>query len=46
MLVSSMLAGALWEVFGPSATFFAGAGFCLITLLGLALLQIRRKARS
>ena len=46
MLVSSMLAGALWDVFGPPATFFAGAGFCLITLLGLALLQIRRKARS
>ena len=46
MLVSSMLAGALWDVFGPSATFFAGAGFCLVTLIGLAVLQVRRKARS
>ncbi len=44
MLVSSMLAGALWDVFGPSATFFAGAGFCLVTLVGLAALRVRAKA--
>ncbi len=46
MLVSSMLAGALWDVFGPSATFFAGAGFCLVTLIGLAALRVRTQARS
>jgi MFS family permease len=42
MLVSSMLAGALWDIWGPAATFFAGAGFCALTLLGLASLRVRR----
>ncbi len=46
MLVSSMLAGALWDVFGSSATFFAGAGFCLVTLIGLAALRVRSQART
>lgn len=41
MLVSSMLAGELWDVFGSSATFFAGAGFSLVTLIGLAALRVR-----
>ncbi len=46
MLVSSMLAGALWDVFGPSATFFAGVGFCLVTLIVLAALRVQPGARS
>jgi MFS family permease len=41
MLVSSMLAGALWDIWGPAATFFAGAGLCVLTLLGLASLRMR-----
>ncbi|MEO7114371.1 MAG: MFS transporter [Caldimonas sp.] len=45
MLVSSMLAGALWDMFGPSATFFSGAGFCLVTLIGLAALRVRTTGR-
>lgn len=36
MLVASVLAGWLWERFGPAATFQAGAAFGLIALLGLA----------
>ena len=36
MLLSSVLAGALWDTWGSSATFLAGAGFCALTLLGLA----------
>ena len=42
MLASSMIAGALWDGFGSSATFFAGAAFCGVTLLGLAALRIGR----
>ena len=36
MLVASVLAGWLWESFGPAATFLAGAALSLIALLGLA----------
>ena len=42
MLVSSVLAGVLWDGFGSSATFLAGAGFCVLTLLGLLVLRLRQ----
>ena len=32
MLVASVLAGLLWEQFGASSTFYAGAAFCLAAL--------------
>jgi MFS family permease len=35
MLVASVLAGYLWDAFGPQATFLAGAGFASLTLIGL-----------
>ncbi len=35
MLLASVIAGLLWDRLGPAATFYAGAGFCLVTLLGL-----------
>lgn len=35
MLVASVLAGLLWDQFGASFTFYAGAAFCVIALLGL-----------
>lgn len=35
MFVASMLAGFLWEHFGPSITFYMGACFCVIALIGL-----------
>lgn len=37
LLAASTLAGFLWEHVGASATFIVGAGFCIVTLLGLAL---------
>ncbi len=43
MLVSSIVAGALWDAFGASGTFLAGAGFCVATLLSLALLHPPRR---
>jgi MFS family permease len=39
MLVASMLAGGLWDLFGPRGTFLAGAGFTAAALLALALLR-------
>jgi len=42
MLLASVIAGLLWDRLGASFTFYAGAGFCLLALLGLAL--VRRSA--
>jgi len=39
MLAASVIAGALWQGFGASVTFYAGAGFATLSLLGLALLR-------
>ncbi|CAM5194367.1 MFS family permease OS=Castellaniella defragrans OX=75697 GN=HNR28_001692 PE=4 SV=1 [Castellaniella defragrans] len=36
MLCASVIAGFLWDEWGASATFYAGAGFCVIALAGLA----------
>jgi hypothetical protein len=33
MLVASVLAGLLWDLLGPSATFVAGAAFSLVALV-------------
>ena len=34
MLAASVIAGVLWDAFGPSATFLAGAAFTAIAFLG------------
>jgi len=36
MFVASVLAGLLWDRLGASFTFYAGAGFCVITIVGIA----------
>ncbi|MBN9245787.1 MAG: MFS transporter [Mesorhizobium sp.] len=41
MLAASVIAGALWDLVGPEATFLAGAAFALLTVL--ALLPVRGK---
>ena len=47
MLTASVLAGFLWDQFGAPFTFYAGAGFCSIALVGLVWYQKRDdKARS
>ncbi|AXS81406.1 MFS transporter [Dechloromonas sp. HYN0024] len=33
MLLASLCAGFLWDLLGAAFTFYAGAGFCLLTLL-------------
>ena len=44
MLVASGVAGLLWDSLGAAATFLAGAGFCLLALLGLWLRTDRAPA--
>ena len=39
MLASSAIAGLLWDTFGSAFTFYVGAGFAALTVLGLALLS-------
>ncbi|HEY1243382.1 MAG TPA: MFS transporter [Hyphomicrobiaceae bacterium] len=45
LLAASILAGALWEVFGPQATFLAGAAFAAVALAGVLVLRKRGSAR-
>jgi MFS family permease len=35
LLLASVIAGALWSIFGPSATFMAGAAFAAVAVFGL-----------
>jgi MFS family permease len=44
MLVASVVAGALWDVYGPVATFLAGAAFTAFALVGL--LGLRKQFRK
>ncbi|MDT3684953.1 MAG: MFS transporter [Pseudorhodoplanes sp.] len=41
MLAASVVAGALWDLIGPQATFIAGAVFAALTVVGL--LPVRRR---
>ncbi|MGA6825980.1 MFS transporter [Nitrospira sp. NS4] len=43
MLIASVLAGFLWDQLGPSFTFYAGAVFCGIAVMGLTLYQVQNK---
>jgi MFS family permease len=44
LLFGSVIAGALWTSFGPSATFYAGAAFAAATAVGMALMRSQRAA--
>lgn len=44
MLAASVTAGLLWELLGPSFTFYAGAAFCVLALAAMALWRPRRAA--
>lgn len=46
LLLASVVAGALWDVSGPQATFLAGAIFTLITLVGLLPLRHQLDGRK
>ena len=46
MLLASGVAGLLWDRFGASFTFYAGAAFCLVALWGLAWQPILRMDKT
>ncbi|MCC8392368.1 MFS transporter [Paraburkholderia sp. MMS20-SJTR3] len=46
MLVASVMAGELWDRFGASATFYAGAGFCIATLVALSSSTTKRRGKT
>jgi MFS family permease len=43
LLAASLLAGELWQIVGPAATFYGGALFAALAFAGL-IWQIRRSA--
>lgn len=45
LLAASVIAGELWDVIGPEATFLAGAGFTALALLGLLAVRYRLAQR-
>lgn len=46
LLLASVIAGALWSGFGPSATFLAGAAFAGVAAVGLVVAAGRNPARG
>jgi MFS family permease len=43
MLVASITAGALWDLYGPAATFLLGAVFTTLALIGFVITQLRQR---
>lgn len=41
LLAASVIAGALWDMIGPQATFLAGAAFAALTVVGLVAIRNR-----
>lgn len=46
MLVASVLAGLLWDRLGTSFTFYAGATFCIVALIGLVWQPVKRLPKA
>jgi MFS family permease len=46
MLFASVLAGELWDSFGPAATFLAGAALSAIALIGLVVARVGTAAKQ
>jgi MFS family permease len=46
LLLASVIAGALWSIFGPEVTFAAGAVFAALTVFGLLAYKARPKAKK
>jgi MFS family permease len=42
MLIASVLAGGLWDAYGPTATFLAGGGLATVALVGLIIVRSGR----
>ncbi len=46
MLLASVIAGALWDAYGPMMTFLAGAAITSVALAGLALIEWRHRKQG
>ncbi|WP_373504680.1 MFS transporter [Aestuariivirga sp.] len=46
MLFASLIAGGLWDAYGPAATFYAGAAITAVALAGLVIVRARYSARA
>ncbi len=46
LFLASAIAGLLWNLYGAAATFFVGAFFALLAILGLALFRLTQSAQS
>jgi len=46
LLASSVIAGVLWDMRGSAFTFYAGAGFAALTLLGMAVRPAPKRRRA
>ncbi len=46
LLLASVIAGLLWDQFGASVTFYVGAAFSLVALVGLARRPTARFTKS
>ena len=44
LLLASVIAGAMWQVYGAPATFFAGAVFAAVTACGLLVYRTESRA--
>jgi MFS family permease len=45
LLAASLIAGWLWDAYGPAWTFYAGAAFTALALAGLALIRAEAAAK-
>lgn len=45
VLIASIVAGLLWDRLGAASTFCAGAGFCVVALIGLSVHAYRPKSK-
>jgi MFS family permease len=46
MLIASVIAGGLWDTYGPRMTFAAGAAFTAVALAGLLLMQLQFRSSA
>ncbi|NYJ10037.1 MFS family permease [Rhizobium leguminosarum] len=46
LLLASVIAGTLWDLAGPRGTFLAGAGFAMLTMIGLLVVRTRLSTQA
>jgi MFS family permease len=46
MLIASVIAGGLWDAYGPAATFLTGAAFTAMALFGVLIVVNRQRERT